>query len=471
MNKVTRRALLASGGVIGVGALGVGGLAGRNWLRDREPPVLQAEDAKGRLLWTNWSGITHSYPAKRAAPRSEDELLDILTKAPAPVRPVGSGHSFTAIVPTEGTLLTLDGMTGLVSHDAATNRATVRAGTRLVDLGPALAAIGQEMSNLPDINKQSVAGAMSTGTHGTGRGLPAVHGAVVAMRLATPSGEIIECDATNRPEVFNAARAGVGAFGVITQVTLQNQPLKRVLKRTELRPTNDVIADWPALRQRHRNVEFFPLPFSSYSVVVSHDVTDRPVKPRGPDTDVELMMGIKKLRDWFEFAPSLRCKYADQELAKIEPEEVVDEGWKLLSNERPVRFNEMEYHLPIENQMAALREVLKAIEAHRRDVFFPLEARVIAADDAWLSPFYQRESGSVAVHAYYREDYDFFFSLIEPIFRRHGGRPHWGKLHSLKARDLAQIYPRWKEANEVRRELDPQGRMLNPFLKGLFVDG
>ncbi|SNS79097.1 D-arabinono-1,4-lactone oxidase [Sphingopyxis indica] len=471
MNKVTRRALLASGGVIGAGALGVGGLAGRNWLRDREPPVLPAADANGRLLWTNWSGIAHSYPQKRAAPRSEDELLDILTKAPAPIRPVGSGHSFTAIVPTEGTLLTLDGMTGLVDHDAATNRATVRAGTRLVDLGPALAAIGQEMDNLPDINKQSVAGAMSTGTHGTGRGIPAVHGSVIAMRLATPSGEVIDCDATTRPEIFNAARVGVGAFGVVTQVTLQNQPLRRVLKRTEIRPTDEVIEDWPALRQRHRNVEFFPLPFTSYSVVVSHDVTDRPLKPRGPDTDVELMMGIKKLRDWFEFAPSLRRKYADEELAKVPPEDMVDEGWKLLSNERPVRFNEMEYHLPIETQMTALREVLAAIEAHRRDVFFPLEARVIAADDAWLSPFYQRESGSVAVHAYYREDYDFFFSIVEPIFRRHGGRPHWGKLHSLKARDLAQIYPRWRDANEVRRELDPQGRMLNPFLKGLFIDG
>ena len=471
MNKVTRRALLAGGAAIGAGAIGAGGLAGRNWLRDREPPVLPFEDANGRLLWTNWSGIAHSYPERRAAPRSEEELLDILTKAPWPIRPVGSGHSFTAIVPTGGTLLTLDGMTGLVGHDAATHRATVRAGTRLVDLGPALAALGQEMGNLPDINKQSLAGAMSTGTHGTGRGLPAVHGSVVAMRLATPAGEIIDCDATNRPEIFNAARVGVGAFGVITQVTLQNQPLTRILKRIEVRPTSEVIEDWPALRRRHRNVEFFTFPFTSYSLVVTHDVTDRPVKPRGPDTDTEVMMGLKTLRDWFEFAPSLRRRYADAELAKVPPEDVVDEGWKLLSNERPVRFNEIEYHLPIETQMQALREVIAAIETHRRDVFFPLEARVIAPDDAWLSPFYQRESGSIAVHSYYREEHDFFFSLIEPIFRRHGGRPHWGKLHSLKARDFAQMYPHWKEANEVRRALDPEGRMLNDHLKGIFLAG
>lgn len=471
MGKVTRRALIAGGSVIGIGAIGAGGLAGRNWLRDREPAALATQDAKGHLLWSNWSGIAHSYPEKRGAPKSEEELLSILTRAPAPVRPVGSGHSFTALVPTDGTLVTLDGMAGLVSHDAAKNQATVRGGTRLADLGPALAAIGQEMINLPDINKQSIAGAIGTATHGTGRGIQAVHGSVVAMRIATPAGEIIDCDAATRPEVFNAARVGLGAFGVVTQVTLQNQPLHRILKRTEVRPTEDVLEDWPSLRQKHRNVEFYVLPFTGHSAVITNDITDRPVKPRGPDADTETLMGLKQLRDWFEFAPSLRRKLAAEEMAKVSPEEMVDEGWKLLSNERPVRFNECEYHLPIEAQIPALREVIAAIEEHRKDVFFPIEVRVIAPDDAWLSPFYQRESGSIAVHAYYREDHDFFFTIVEPIFRRHGGRPHWGKLHSLKARDLAALYPRWKEAGEVRRALDPEGRMLNDYLKGIFLDG
>ena len=471
MGKVTRRALLVGGGVAGAGALGAGGLAVRNGLRDREPPMPEAQDARGRLLWSNWSGIAHSYPERRAAPANEAELLDILTRAPAPVRPVGAGHSFTALVPTDGTLLTLDGMTGIVGHDAATHRATVRGGTRLADLGPALAEIGQEMVNLPDINKQSIAGAIATGTHGTGRGIPAVHGAIVAMRIATPSGELIDCDAARRPDLFNAARVGLGAFGVVTQVTLQNQPLTRVLKRTEVRPTEEVLEDWPALRRRHRNVEFYVLPFTGHAVTITHDVTDRPVKPRGPDGDMETLNDLRQLRDWFEFAPALRRRLAAGELAKIPPEEVVDHGWKLLSNERPVRFNEIEYHLPIDAQIPALRAVLAAIETQRKDVFFPIEARVIAPDDAWLSPFYGRESGSIAVHAYYRESHDFFFSIVEPIFRRHGGRPHWGKLHGLKARDLAALYPRWREAGEVRRALDPEGRMLNLYLKGLLLDG
>ena len=471
MGKLTRRALLIGGGVAGAGALGAGGLLVRNGLRDREPALPASQDAEGHLLWSNWSGIAHSYPAQRAAPQSEQELLDILKTAPAPVRPVGAGHSFTALVPTNGTLLTLDAMSGLVSHDTAACRATVRGGTRLADLGPALAAIGQEMINLPDINKQSIAGAIATGTHGTGRGIQAIHASIVALRIATPAGELIDCDATQRSEVFDAARVGLGAFGVVTQVTLQNRALARVAKRVELRPTEEVFEAWPTLRQQHRNVEFFVLPFTGRSALITHDVTDKPLKPRGPDADVETLKGLKKLRDWFEFTPSLRRRLAADELAKVQPEEVVDEGWKLLSNERPVRFNETEYHLPIDAQISALREILQAIETQRHDVFFPIEARVIAPDDAWLSPFHQRESGSIAVHAYYREDYRFFSSIVEPIFRRHGGRPHWGKLHSLKARDLAQLYPRWKDAGEVRRSLDPQGRLLNDYLKGILVDG
>ena len=471
MSRITRRAAMVGGTALGVGALAAGGAAMRNALRDRDPAALAAQDDKGRLLWSNWSGSAHAYPVSRAAPQNEEELLSILTRAPGPVRPVGSGHSFTALVPTDGTLLTLDRMAGLVSHDPATHRATVRGGTRLVDLGPALAAIGQEMINLPDINKQSLAGAIATGTHGTGRGIQAIHGSVVAMRIATPGGDLIECDATTRPEVFNAARVGLGAFGVVTQVTLQNQPLTRVAKRVEVRPTNEVLEAWPQLRAAHRNVEFYVLPFTGHAVTITTDVTDKPVKPRGPDEDTDTLMALKQLRDWFEFAPSLRRKLASAELTKIPPEETVDQGWKLLSNERPVRFNEIEYHLPIEAQIPALREVLAAIETHRRDVFFPVEVRVIAEDDAWLSPFYGRESGSIAVHAYYKEDHDFFFTLIEPIFRRHGGRPHWGKLNSLKAHDLALLYSRWKEAGEVRRALDPQGRLLNGYLKGVFLDG
>lgn len=455
---------------LGLGALAAagGGTIAYRLLRNHEPPAPAAMDANGRLLWRNWSGIQHAYPANRWAPASLDELSDKIASAAGPIRAVGAGHSFMPLVPTEGTLLTLDAMSGLVSHDAAVHTAVIKAGTRLADLGSLLAQIGQEMPNLPDINKQSLAGALATGTHGTGRAFKAMHGEVRSMQLVTAQGEVIECDAAQRSEVFNAARVNLGVFGIVTQVELKNRPLKRVLKRTYIASLDEAVALWPQLTSKHRNVEFYAVPFTGLAAIITVDETDLPVRPRGTDQDADTLLDLKRLRDLFGFSSSLRRRMAQAAMKDLPPEEAVDDGWKLLSNERPVRFNEMEYHFPLESQMAVLKEVVAVIEEHRPDVFFPIEVRVIDADDAWLSPFSRGEgnkSGSIAVHAYYQDDYQFLFELVEPIFRRHGGRPHWGKLNSLKNADFASMYPKWREALEVREMLDPQGRFLNDYLK------
>ena len=462
----TRRKVLLGG--VGVLALGIGGLVGRRAWQSREPDLPPPLDDQGRALWSNWAGTATSYPATRAAPATEAELAALMPGAKSPIRPVGSGHSFTALVPTEGTLLSLDRLEGLVSHDAARNIATIRAGTKLSALGPALAGIGQEMPNLPDINKQTLAGGLATGTHGTGKGIKALHGDVIALRLVLPSGEIASCSADQRPELFHSARVGLGAFGVLSEVTLQNQPLQRVKKVVTLVDTEQTLRDWPALAEKHRNVEFLVLPFTGKSALVTHDVTDEPVRPRAPDADTETLMALKQLRDLFEFTPALRRRAAETAMADIPPDVAIDEGWKLLSNERPVRFKEMEYHVPIGQQVGALREIIARIERDAPQVFFPIEARIIAADDAWLSPFYQRECGSIAVHAWYKEDHQWMFDLAEPVLRETGGRPHWGKLHSLGAAELKALYPMFAEAQAVRRSIDPQGRMMNPFLQRIF---
>lgn len=461
---IGRRQLLLGGA--GVLALGVGSCGTRRWWLDREPPAPPATDAKGHALWSNWSGLEHAWPQRRAAPASEAELARLLPSAPPPIRPVGAGHSFTALVPTEGTLLSLDKLSGLVRHDGLT--ATVRAGTRLSALGPALAGIGQEMLSLPDINKQTLAGALATGTHGTGKGITAIHGMVTAMRLVLPDGSIAKCSRDQRPELFHAARVGLGAFGVASEVTLQNQPLTRVRKVVRLVDTDWVLGEWPMLAEKHRNAEFLVLPFTGKSALITHDVTDEPVKPRGPDNDSQTLMDLKRLRDLFEFTPDLRRRAAQMAMKGLPEDVAVDEGWKLLSNERPDRFKEMEYHLPIAAQVEVLREVIARIERDARDVFFPIEARIIAADDAWLSPFFGRESGSIAVHTWYKERHYWMFHLIEPLFREAGGRPHWGKLHSLGAAELGALYPMFKEAQAVRKSVDPAGRMMNPFLRRIF---
>jgi FAD/FMN-containing dehydrogenase len=206
------------------------------------------------------------------------------------------------------------------------------------------------------------------------------------------------------------------------------------------------------------------------SAIIASDPTDDAVLPRGADHENEVLLELKALRDYCALAPWLRRFLAARAMAGVPPVVAVDDGYKLLSNERPVRFNEMEYHLPAEVQAAAAAEVLAVVERHRPDVFFPFELRCIATDDAWLSPFYQRASGSVAVHAYYQNDYAFLFDLVEPILRRYGGRPHWGKLNSLRARDFAALYPRFRDAAEVRQSLDPEGKFMNDYLRRVLLD-
>lgn len=463
---ISRRQALVAGGA-GVAVVAGSAVAVGVANRDKpEPPAPPSTDGKGHTVWRNWSGIQHSYLVQRSAPKDEAELAGLLRSGPAPIRVTGASHSFTGLCATDGTLVSLDAMNGVQAWDG--DEATVWAGTRLGALGPALAAKGRAMANLPDINKQSLGGALGTATHGTGRTLKAIHGDVTALTLVTAGGKVIDCDAKTRPDIFDAARVSLGSLGIISKARLTTTANRRLHRQVWIEPFEQALEQAEERWRTHRNFEFYAVPFTGLAANIAHDETDAPATVRPPSQDDAFLDVLKTLRNLLGFSTGARKAAAKALLGGTKPESVVDEGWKLLSTERPVRFNEMEFHLPAETQLAALKEVVATIEKHRPDVFFPIEVRRIAPDDAWLSPFQGEPRGSVAVHAYYRDDYRFFFELIQPIFVRHGGRPHWGKLHTLKGADLAALYPRWNDFLEVRSELDPDGRLLNPYLKTLF---
>jgi len=208
----------------------------------KAPAAAPGPDGKMRLPWQNWSGYQSCLPGARVAPATLDELADVMRKAQAPIRPVGAGHSFTALVPTDGTIVSLRNFEGLISHDDGAVTATLGAGTKLGSIGELIDPLGQMLQNMPDIDEQSIAGAISTGTHGTGQKLGALHSYAVALKLMTPKGEVIECSREKNPQIFDAARVSLGAIGVITEVTLRNAPRRNLERRTWIEPLEGLLA-------------------------------------------------------------------------------------------------------------------------------------------------------------------------------------------------------------------------------------
>jgi FAD-linked oxidoreductase len=417
------------------------------------------------FTWQNWSASAQCRARALAAPADENAIAALLRGSSGAVRCVGAGHSFSALVPTEGTILSLDRLAGLQAHDGMS--AILQAGTRLAQVSRQLDAAGLALRNLPDIDMQSLAGAISTATHGTGAGLPALHADVMALRIVTPQGEVIECEQGRDPELMAAARVSLGSLGVITQVTMRVVPAHNLQRKVWLRPIEELLERAPELARTHRHFEFYYLPFTGYAAAITHDDYAGSAILMPASQDEDMLRDLRRLRDWLGKYPQLRRWSAARLIDPNLTEQATNRSFRLLSNVRPTRFNETECYVPREAGIACVREVIAALE-RRNDVFFPLEFRFIKADDAWLSPFYQRDSCSISVHAAHGEPYDYLTTEIGPLFRKHGARPHWGKLHNFSAAELAAMYPHWKDFQAIRQRMDPRGRMLNPHLRALF---
>ena len=427
-----------------------------------------AHHAAGEAGWQNWS---HSLPPQKApimVPDNKAALADIIQNTEGGVRPVGSGHSWTGLVPCDGAILKLDKFDAVGEVDPIAKTAWMGAGARLKDLSPQLAQQGLAFRNLGDIDVQSLAGATSTATHGTGRDLQCLAAEIRGVRMVTGAGDELEISADANPDLMPAAQVTLGALGVLTEIQMQLVDRHKLHRRVWFAPYKQVLADAETLWADNRNFEFFYLPFSGTAMCITHNLTEAADTPRTSDESDDGVMQLKALRDWLGWFPYLRKKLLAAAISGAPEEDAVGESWQLLSSARNVHFNEMEFHLPLENGLAALEEVRAYIERHRSDVFFPFECRMTAADTAWLSPFNDGPRLSVAVHTHAPDEYEFLFTEIEPIFRRHAGRPHWGKLNRFSGNDMRAVYPQFEAFAKLRRELDPKGRLLNPYLRDLF---
>jgi L-gulonolactone oxidase len=425
-------------------------------------------------MWKNWSGYVECATTPVLAPDSGAQLAQLLADAARerkPVRVVGAGHSFSPLVASEGVIVSLDKLQGIIDVDAATNVARVHAGTRLYALGAALAQRGLAMENLGDINVQSIAGATSTGTHGTGIGFGNLATQIAALKFVAADGREIVASPEENPELFAGGRIALGSLGVLTEISLRLVPAYRLKLERGKMDLEDCLAQADALVAANRQFEFYWLPHTESVLTKKWNVTDAPVDEMGFGRWVSDVLlentAFGALCKLGKAAPSLCPALSRFCAGMLSHSEQVDASWSMLSTVRSVRFNEMEWSLPADRGADALREI-KALVARREfPLMFPLEYRWVKGDDLWLSPNHGRDSVHISVHQYVGMPFERYFDAVQAICLNHGGRPHWGKVHSLKAAQLSRLYPRWDEFLALRERMDPAGVFLTPYLRGL----
>ena len=419
--------------------------------------------------WQNWSKSLPPSKAQVHTPENVETLSALVTSHSSGVRPVGAGHSWMPLVPSKTAIVKLDHFAGVGEIDGETQQAWLGAGGRLHDLSPALADKGYAFRNLGDIDVQTLAGATSTGTHGTGETLQTLAAEIQGLRLVTGTGEHIEISTTENAKWLDGGRVALGALGVLTGIKMQLVERFKLHRQVWPESHKHTLENAERYWRDNRNFEFFYLPFSDTNLLITHNVTDAPNTTRNTDNSTSAVMQLKSLRDALKWCTPLRRWLLKRAISKEPTENVIGESWDMLASERNVLFNEMEYHLPVDKGLEALEEVRHYIEKKRPDVFFPFEARKTAGDSAWLSPFNGGGRISIAVHCYHKDAFDFLFTDVEPIFQKYGGRPHWGKLNSMTAAQAREWYPDFERFAALRRELDPNGRLLNGYLSDLFL--
>jgi len=427
------------------------------------------------LHWSNWSGSVKSQPRQIVKPNNLDELARLIKdygREGRRARVVGAGHSFTPIARSDDTLLSLDEMQGIESVDTKNNTATVWGGTKLKALGELLYERGLAQENLGDIDVQSIAGAISTGTHGTGITFGTLATQVIGLTLVTAAGDILECSPERDADLFKAAQVSLGTLGVIAKVKLRLVPVKRLHYHGHRKQLSECLDNLEEYKQNNDHFEFFWFPYTEAAQAKFTNETEEAV------TSTSLWSNFNKvvlenyvywlLSESCRLVPSLCktvCRISGSAIAEVDE---INYSHRIFATPRMVRFQEMEYNIPAQHFKDVLGEIRQCIDQQQFRVHFPVECRFVHSDDIWLSPAYQRESAYIAVHMYRGMPYRSYFTHIEQIFRRYDGRPHWGKLHTRSADELAALYPRWHDFRRLRAELDPRGVFLNDYLRALF---
>ncbi|MFF9037760.1 D-arabinono-1,4-lactone oxidase [Streptomyces sp. NPDC014892] len=423
--------------------------------------------------WRNWAGNVTARPVREVTPATVEELAAAVRQAAEDdlrVKAVGTGHSFTAAAATEGVLIRPQLLTGIRKIDREAMTVTVAAGTPLKRLNLALAREGLSLTNMGDIMEQTVSGATSTGTHGTGRDSASIAAQIRGLELVTADGSVLTCSATENPDVFAAARVGIGALGIVTAITFAVEPIFLLTAREEPMPFERVLAEFDELHAENEHFEFYWFPHTGNTNTKRNNRSAGPEKPvpqlNSWFEDEFLSNGVFQVANWVgQAVPATIPTIAQISSRALSARTYTDIPYKVFTSPRRVRFVEMEFAVPREAVVDTLRELKAMVDRSNLRVSFPVEVRTAPADDITLSTASGRESAYVAVHMFKGTPYQAYFTAAERIFTAHEGRPHWGKVHTRDTDYFAKVYPRFGEFTALRDRLDPERRFQNDYLR------
>ncbi len=422
--------------------------------------------------WTNWAGLHTAHPTQELSPHDAGEVADAVVAARhqnLTVKMTGTGHSFNDIALTDGLLLRPDGLRGVVAVNRDAMTVTVLAGTPLHELNTALQRLDLSLHNMGDIQEQTIAGAISTGTHGTGGVVSSLGSQVAGLEIVVGDGSLLRADSVENPDVLDVARVGLGALGILTSVTLRVEPLFILEAHESPMDWDQAMDDFDVLSEENHHFEMFWFPHTDRLMTKRNNRTLDPAQP------------LSRLRGWFEddllsnrvfgwvnrlgnARPRLVPRINNLSARALGERRYSDVPHKVFTSRRDVVFREMEYGLPREAGLQALKEVRNLVEQREWKISFPVEVRVCPGDDAPLSMAHGRDTIYLAFHTNARTDHREYFGEVEELLRGYDGRPHWGKLHQRSAGDLAAAYPRWQEFQDLRDRLDPDRVFTNPYL-------
>ncbi|MFJ4517604.1 D-arabinono-1,4-lactone oxidase [Streptomyces sp. NPDC088817] len=423
--------------------------------------------------WRNWGGNVAARPGREVTPATVADVAAAVRGAAEDglrVKAVGTGHSFTSIAATDGVMIRPRLLTGIRGVDRKAMTVTVEAGTPLERLNVALAREGLSLANMGDIMEQTVAGATSTGTHGTGRESASIAAQIKGLELVTADGSVLTCSAKENPEVFAAARIGLGALGIVTALTFAVEPLFLLTAREEPMSLDQVLAEFDQLWAENEHFEFYWFPHTGSTNTKRNNRSAGPEQPVGRMAgwfeDEFLSNGVFQVANWVGRAvPAAIPSIAGISSRALSARTYTDIPYKVFTSPRRVRFVEMEYAVPREALADALRELKAMVDRSGLRVSFPVEVRTAPADDITLSTASGRDSAYIAVHMFRGTPYQRYFTAAESIFTAYEGRPHWGKIHTRDAGQLAAVHPRFGEFTALRDRLDPQRLFQNDYLR------